>query len=122
MRFEGVYNSLSNFVRDNELEKEADNLFGDNWEEVDEDQGLMIEEALSGLVEENRNFYWVDMNDCGDYEVTYSHSDETLYELRKNLKLALLQLQTYSDNDLIIAEGETRSIPELLEELNKEGV
>jgi hypothetical protein len=41
----------------------------------------------------------------------------TPLELVKNLKLALAQLQEYSENDLIIADGETKSIEEIKSEI-----
>jgi len=107
--------NIEGFVIKHKLQKQADELWGEGWTADGDNE--MIEALLESMGESS---YYVTVTDgCIDvkYNYEFESSTQELLALRKTLRLALLQLQDYSSNGLIIAEGQTRNIQEELDKL-----
>ena len=109
--------SICGFVSQHNLQKQADEIWGEGWEPDGDNE--MIEELLHCMGESN---YVVTVDSKGKIDVVYDHDSAELNgeinETKETLRLALLQLQEYSDNELIIADGQTRNIQEELDKLS----
>jgi hypothetical protein len=116
-KYESSDTNIEAFVINHKLQKQADELWGEGWEADGDDE--MIESLLESIGETN---YIVPVDKLGKIDVVYNYyyeeeQGDEIDRLKKTLRLALLQLQDYSDNELIVADGEIRNIQEELDKL-----
>jgi putative sterol carrier protein len=106
---------VEGFVKHFNLEEEAVECFGENWTPDGDD------EMINLLLEHIGQDLFVTIVDVeeGIIDVIFDEDKKELRDTKRTLKLALLQLQEYSENDLIIIEGEEAvSISKTLEKLS----
>ena len=104
---------VEGFVRHFNLEEEAVECFGENWTPDGDD------EMINLLLEHIGQDIFVTIVHDGIIDVIFDEDKKELRDTKKILKLTLLQLQNYSENDLILIEGEEAiSISKTLEEIS----